>query len=256
MPSRLAAPLGVFAALLILWDVSITVFEIPAFLLPTVGAVAKSLLSDGLSLLMAGFSTLWVAWQALFYAVLSGILLALAFSLSSIVEKSLYPYAVILQVTPIVSIAPLILIWVGIDNTDRALIIIAWLAAFFPILGNMNAGLRAVEPALVDVFHIYKASPWQRFWYLACPTAMPYLLAGIKVSAGLALIGAVVAEFVAGSGGVTGLAWRILEAGNRLQVAKMFSGLFILATLGVTQYYIIAALEHFIMRRFMGQGTP
>ncbi len=163
-------------------------------------------------------------------------------------EAAFYPLAVILQVTPIVAVAPLILIWVGIDHVDRALVIIAWLAAFFPILSNMTAGMKLVDKNLDDLFTLYGADRWQRFRLLLWPSAMPYLLASLKISGGLALIGAVVAEFVAGSGGSQGLSWRILEAGNRLQTEKVFAGLFLLAVLGVSLFYLFSWLENTVLK--------
>lgn len=247
-------PLLVLVLLLLLWQAAVTLGDIPKFLLPSPGDVALSLWGDGVSLALAGLETLRITLIALALAVLSGVALALMFTLSPALERALSPYAVILQVTPIVSVAPLIIIWVGIDHVNRALVIIAWLAAFFPILTNMRAGLKSVDPVLADVFTVYGATRWQRFWRLIWPSAMPFLLAGVKVSAGLALIGAVVAEFVAGSGGAAGLAWRILEAGNRLQMPKMFAGLVLLAVIGVILFYIFAALERAILGRWYGQG--
>ncbi|WP_229819395.1 ABC transporter permease [Kordiimonas sediminis] len=193
-------------------------------------------------------NTLTITISALLAALFSGIFLALCFSLSRTFEAAFYPLAVILQVTPIVAVAPLVLIWVGIDNVNRALIIIAWLAAFFPILSNMSAGLKSVDRTLNDLFKLYGASNWQRFHLLLWPTAMPYLLASLKVSGGLALIGTVVAEFVAGSGGAQGLAWRILEAGNRLQTEKMFAGLLLLAIIGMIIFYAFSLLEYRLLK--------
>ena len=149
-----------------------------------------------------------------------------------------------------IAIAPLVLIWVGIDHVERALLIIAWLVAFFPILANMTLGLKSVDRGLVDLFRLYGASRWQRFRRLELPAALPYLLAGTKISGGLALIGAVVAEFVAGSGGSTGLAWRILEAGNRLQTEKMFAALILLAGLGIAIFYALTFLEWLLLHRW------
>jgi len=246
---RFLLPFGAFFSMILLWKFSVEAFDIPKFILPAPDAVLYAFYTDFGSLMFALGETLKVTFTALAAAILSGVLLALLFSLSRSFEMTVYPFAVVLQVTPIVSVAPLVLIWVGIDHVDRALVIIAWLAAFFPILANMSAGLRSVDRHLSDLFTLYGASRWQRFWRLAWPTAMPYLLASLKISGGLALIGAVVAEFVAGSGGATGLAWRILEAGNRLQVEKMFAGLVLLSLAGVTIFYLFTALEWFVLKR-------
>ncbi len=242
-------PLSAFLMIIFLWKIAVEVYEIPKFILPAPDAVLQAFFTDFGSLMVALGQTLKVTFTALAAAIFSGVLLALLFSLSRSFEMTVYPFAVVLQVTPIVSVAPLVLIWVGIDHVDRALVIIAWLAAFFPILANMSAGLRSVDRHLSDLFTLYGASRWQRFWRLSWPTALPYLLASLKISGGLALIGAVVAEFVAGSGGATGLAWRILEAGNRLQVEKMFAGLVLLSLAGVAIFYLFSALEWLLMRK-------
>ncbi|WP_247119608.1 ABC transporter permease [Kordiimonas marina] len=244
-------PLLALSLLLVGWHFAVVWTGVSKFVLPGPIAVLHALLSDWAGLMTAALATLKVTLMALFFAVLSGVLLALMFSLSRTFEMTVYPFAVVLQVTPIVSVAPLVLIWVGIDHVERALVIIAWLAAFFPILTNMSAGLRATDRNLHDLFRLYRATPWQRFWRLSWPTAMPYLLASLKVSGGLALIGAVVAEFVAGSGGATGLAWRILEAGNRLQVEKMFAGLVLLSLMGVMIFYGFALVEWLVLKRRM-----
>ena len=243
-------PVFVVIIALLVWEYWVTTNNIPKFILPAPSLVFTALVNDFASLMTALYSTLKVTLIALACAIISGVFLAFAFSMSKTFETAFYPFAVILQVTPIVSIAPLVLIWVGIDAVDRALVIIAWLAAFFPILSNMSAGLKAVDPNLNDLFTLYKVNRWQRFWRLSWPTAMPYLLASLRISGGLSLIGAVVAEFVAGSGGSTGLAWRILEAGNRLQVEKMFAGLILLAVLGIVIFYSFALLEWLVLRKW------
>ena len=245
---RVLLPLIALTAVIFSWHVWVASGAVPKFILPAPGAVFGALVDNFMPFMAAAATTLKVTLVALCAAILSGVALALAFSLSRTVEMTVYPFAVILQVTPIVSIAPLVLIWVGIDHVERALVIIAWLAAFFPILANMSAGLRAVDKNLSDLFTLYGATRWQRFWRLLWPTAMPYLLASLKVSGGFALIGAVVAEFVAGSGGATGLAWRILEAGNRLQTEKMFAGLILLGLMGVIIFYSFVALEYWLLR--------
>ena len=240
---RLVLPFTALCVLLLFWHYYVTLNGVPKFVLPSPVAIWAAFMNDMPLWGSAMLSTLSVTLQALLAAITSGVLLALAFSLSRVFEETVYPFAVILQVTPVVAIAPLILIWVGIDNVERAQVIIAWLVAFFPILANMSAGLKAVDPNLSDLFKLYGATPVQRFWKLLWPTALPYLLASLKVSGGLALVGGVVAEFVAGSGTSTGLAWRIIEAGNRLQIEKMFAGLLMLALLGMLIFYGFALLE-------------
>lgn len=245
---RVLLPFIALVVLVLAWHIWVASGNVPKFIMPAPAAVLTALVDNFSPFMLAAAATLKVTLIALMAAVISGVALALAFSLSRTVEMTVYPFAVILQVTPIVSIAPLVLIWVGIDHVERALVIIAWLAAFFPILANMSAGLRAVDKNLSELFTLYGATRWQRFWRLLWPTAMPYLLASLKVSGGFALIGAVVAEFVAGSGGATGLAWRILEAGNRLQTEKMFAGLILLSLMGVIIFYSFVALERWLLR--------
>ncbi len=196
------------------------------------------------------WTTLRITLLAFALAVVSGVALAILFSQSRIVEMALYPYAVILQVTPVVAIAPLIVIWVGFDRINLALLILAWIVAFFPILSNTTLGLRSADHNLIDLFRLYGASHWQILWRLKFPSALPYLLNGMKTSGGLALIGTVVAEYGAGSGTATGLAWRIVEAGNRLQIARMFAALALLAALGVVIFFALAMLEHFVLRNW------
>jgi len=243
---RVVLPLSALIALLGFWHFYVILADVPKFVLPGPLAIIKALVGDFSTLGQSALVTLKITLFALLGATVSGILLALLFSVSRTFEMTVYPFAVVLQVTPVVAIAPLVLIWVGIDNVDRAQIIIAWLVAFFPILANMSAGLRSVDSNLDDLFILYGANRWQKFWLLLWPTSMPYLLASLKISGGLALIGGVVAEFVAGSGGSAGLAWRIIEAGNRLQMEKMFAGLILLAGMGMLIFYGFVALEKLV----------
>jgi len=246
---RILFPVAALILALVFWQLAVDWYDIPKFVLPSPLAIYSAFTTQASNLFAAAFVTLKVTLTALLFAVFSGVLLALFFSISRTFEATFYPFAVVLQVTPIVSIAPLVIIWVGIENVDRAAIIIAWLAAFFPILANMSAGLRSVDKDLEDIFALYGASRWQKFWLLEWPTAQPYLLASLKISSGLALIGAVVAEFVAGSGSATGLAWRILEAGHRLQIETMFAGLLMLSLLGMALFYAFSTLERIVCRR-------
>jgi NitT/TauT family transport system permease protein len=191
--------------------------------------------------------TLRITAAALLAAVILGGALAILFAQSRLLEISLFPYAVILQVTPIVAIAPLIIIWV--NDTFLALLVCAWIVAFFPIVANTTLGLNSADRNLVDLFRLYGASRWQMLRYLRLPAALPYFLAGVRISGGLALIGAVVAEFVAGTGGTeTGLAYRILEAGYRLQIPRLFAALLMLAAAGIAIFAVLSWLT----RRLIG----
>src|SRR6516225_5851418 len=209
---RLAAPLGVGGALLVFWEAVVRLEDIPVYILPGPLLIGQTLWTDGPSLLGSLLVTLRITLAALAAAAVLGGGIALLFSLSRLLEISLFPYAVILQVTPIVAIAPLIIIWV--QQPFLALLVCAWIVAFFPIVANTTVGLNSADRNLLALFRLYGASPLQTLRYLKLPTALPYFLAGLRISGGLALIGAVVAEFVAGTGGAeTGLAFRILEAG-------------------------------------------
>jgi NitT/TauT family transport system permease protein len=243
-------PLFVGILFLAVWELSVRWLQVPVFVLPPPSLIAKAF-ADNLPLLM---SALWVTVQMTLAAFLAsfigGLALAILFSQSRLIERSLLPYAIVLQVTPIVSIAPLIIIWVGFDHVERAVFILATIVAFFPILSNASLGLRSVDPGLSDLFRLYRASRWQRLFLLQLPSALPALLAGARISGGLALIGSVVAEFVAGSGEATGLAWRIAESGQRLEIPRMFAGLLLLSLTGLALNAAIARVEHLLLRRW------
>ena len=247
---RWLLPLIVGIAMLSGWEIWVGVAQVPLFILPPPSAIGAALLDNSATLAASLLVTLKVTALAFFWAVLSGVGLAIIFTRARLVEMVLYPYVVTLQVTPVVAIAPLILIWVGFDNVDRALVIIAWIVAFFPMLTNSVQGLRSVAPQLHDVMTLSGASWWQRLLHLELPAALPHILTGAKISGGLALIGAVVAEFVAGSGASTGLAWRIIEAGNRLEIALMFAALALLSLLGIALLYALTFLEYLWLRRW------
>jgi len=248
--ARYLLPLALGVAVLALWEYLVRLYQVPVFLLPAPSAIWSALVGNFASLLQSLGTTLAVTWIAYLIALAAGIGLAVVFSQSRIAELALYPYAVILQVTPVLAIAPLILIWTGYEHVERAAVIIALIVAFFPILSNATLGLRSVDPALSDLFRLYGTSRFQRLWRLQLPGALPNILAGAKISAGLALIGAVVAEFVAGSGAATGLAWRITEAGNRLEIAKMFAALALLALAGIVNFYALAFVEWLALHRW------
>lgn len=246
---RILAPVAVGAAFLVLWEATVRIEQIPSYVLPPPSAVAVSLWTDGPSLFGSLLVTLRVTLAALAAAALIGGGIALLFSLSRIVELSLFPYAVILQVTPIVAIAPLIIIWVR--QPFLALLVCAWIVAFFPIVSNTTVGLNSADRNLLALFRLYGASRGQTLLYLRLPTALPYFLAGLRISGGLALIGAVVAEFVAGTGGAeTGLAFRILEAGYRLAIPRLFAALLLLSLTGIVIYLLLDLLSRRLLRNW------
>jgi NitT/TauT family transport system permease protein len=243
------SPALVGLAFLAGWEALVRAREIPPYVLPGPLLVLQALRDDGPSLLRSLAFTLTITLQALALATVFGVALAVALTWSRWIERSLFPYAVALQVTPIVSIAPLIIIWV--NDPARALLVCAWLVAFFPIVSNTAMGLRSADRNLVDLFALYGASRAQALWRLRLPSALPHFLAGLRISGGLALIGAVVAEFVAGTGGAeTGLAFRLLEAGYRLQIPKMFAALLLLSLTGIVIYAALQALSTYLLRHW------
>ncbi len=246
---RLLAPLAFGLLALIAWDLIVRVNAIPVYILPGPLVVLSTLWTDGPSLLGSLWITLKIAFAALALAAGIGLAIALLLAQSRWIEASLLPYAIALQVTPIVAIAPLIIIWVG--DAYPALLICAWIVAFFPIVSNTTLGLNSADRGLGDLFELYGATRTQTLLFLRLPTALPYFLAGLRISGGLSLIGAVVAEFVAGTGGTeTGLAYRILESGYRLQIPRMFAALVLLVVAGVAIYLVLDRLSHLLLRHW------
>jgi len=246
---RVAAPLAVGTVFLCVWEIVVRVNGVPRYVLPSPLEIAASLWTDGPSLLGSLLVTLRVTLAALAAATVLGGGIAVLFSLSRVLELGLFPYAVMLQVTPIVAIAPLIIIWV--KEPFLALLVCAWIVAFFPIVANTTVGLNSADRNLLALFRLYGASRGQTLRYLKLPTALPYFLAGLRISGGLALIGAVVAEFVAGTGGTeTGLASRILEASYRLLVPRLFAGLFLLSLTGILIYLTLDFLSRLLLRHW------
>ena len=231
------------------WDRIVQWNEIPHYILPSPGRVVSTLFADWRMLLDALVITLQITFLALAVAVLGGAGLAILFTQSRFIQMSLFPYAVILQVTPIVAIAPLIFIYV--DSKIAGLLICAWIVAFFPILSNTTLGLNSTDHNLRDLFRIYGASRWQQLLHLQIPTALPYFLGGLRIAGGLALIGAVVAEYVAGTGGIgSGLAFTILEAGYRLNIPRMFAALLLIAGTGVLIFTVLSLLSHLLLHKW------
>lgn len=246
---RWLMPVLTIVVALVIWDRVVVWNQIPHYILPGPGLVAKTLVKDWAILGPATWVTLKIAMMALAVAVIGGVGLAVLFSLSRWAEMSFYPFAVILQVTPVVAIAPLIFIYV--ENRTVGLLLCAWIVAFFPILSNTSLGLRSVDRNLSDVYRIYGASRWQRLIQLQLPSALPYFLGGLRIAGGLSLIGAVVAEYVAGTAGIgTGLAFRILEAGYRLNIPRMFAALALIAALGILIFAVLSLVSHLALRRW------
>jgi NitT/TauT family transport system permease protein len=244
--ARVVLPLALVATLLVAWEITVRLNDVPHYILPAPTLVLQTLLKNWSNLAPALWFTVKLTLMALAAAVVGGVLLAMAFALSKWVEIGLFPIAVVLQVTPIVAIAPLILIYV--DNTTTALLICAWIVAFFPILSNTVIGLKSADHNLRDLYTLYGATPWQRLRFLLAPSALPYFLGGLKIAGGLSLIGAVVAEFTAGSAGKnTGLASRILESMFRTEIPMMFAALFLVSLLGIVIFVVFAALAKLLL---------
>ena len=243
------APLLVLVVALVAWEMVVRINHMPPYILPGPLLVLKTLWTSWPSLSSSLLFTLKLTLLALALAIIGGVGIGTLFALSRYVEISLFPYAVILQVTPIIAIAPLIMIYV--DSTLGALLICAWIVAFFPILSSTVIGLRSADHNLGDLLTLYKASPWQRFRWLLMPSALPYFMSGLKVSGGLALIGAVVAEFVAGAAGKeTGLASRIFEASFRSDVPLMFAALLLVSLCGIAIFLVTSGVSRKVLGRW------
>ena len=247
---RILVPVLIGVAFLVGWELLVRYLGIRPFVLPAPSVIFDALTSDFATLMASLWITLRVTIAAFLVALVVGIAFAVLFTQARLFEVSLFPYAVVLQVTPIVAIAPLVLIWVGLDHVERAVLILATVVAFFPILSNTTLGLKSVDHNLQNLLDLYRVSRWQRLKELQFPSALPFLLGGMKISGGLALIGAVVAEFTAGSGSGTGLAWRILESGNRLNIPRMFAALLLLSLLGIIIFFGLSALEYLMLRKW------
>ncbi len=240
---RWVAPIALAVCLLVIWQIVVHVYEVPRYKLPSPWQVGASMVENRTVLLSAWLVTLRTMGLALLAAVIGGTLLAVVFVSSKILELSLFPYAIILQVTPLVAIAPLLLIW--IDSTWLVLLLCAWIVAFFPILSNTTIGLRSIDPGLRDLFDLYGASPWQRLKYLLIPSALPFFIAGLRIAVNLSLVGAVVAEFVTGASGVqSGLASVLYDGQYRLDTPLMFASLFLISLTGVVCFFMTFLLSY------------
>ncbi|MCR0983263.1 ABC transporter permease [Roseomonas populi] len=246
---RILAPLVVGLLLLGGWEWAVRHFAVPAYILPGPVAIARTLVADWPTLSGSLAVTLRITVLALLVATAAGLALSILFSQSKWVEMTFLPYAVMLQVTPVVAIAPLIIIWV--DNIQASLLICAWIVAFFPVVSNTTIGLNSTDRNLLDLFRLYGATRWQTLVHLRLPAAMPFFLAGLRISGGLSLIGAIVAEFVAGAGGASsGLAYRILESGYQLQIPRMFAALALISFSGVLIFLALSLVSHLMLRRW------
>ena len=246
---RWALPLLLFVTLIALWQWYVTAWNVPHYRLPGPFLVIQTLINDFGSLAVSWWATVRVTVLALLLAIVGGGGLAILFTQSRFVEMSLFPYMVVLQVTPIIAIAPLIFIY--IDSHVARVLFIAWIVAFFPVLSNTALGLKSSDHNLRDLMTIYRASRWQRLRFLQLPSSLPYFLGGLRIAGGLSLIGAVVAEFTMGSGGqAAGLAFRILESSYRLNVPRMFAALLLVILTGVAIYLVLSWLSWLLLHKW------
>jgi NitT/TauT family transport system permease protein len=245
---RILLPIFVLAVGVMLWELLVRLENIPPYVLPGPGAVFTTLIQDWQILSRSLLTTLLTTLEGFVAAAIGGIALALVFNQSKWLEYSLFPYAVILQVTPVIAIAPLLLIYLP---QQTAVIVCAWIVGFFPVLSNTTLGLNSVDRNLAGLFQLYGASRMQTLGYLKLPSALPFILGGLRIAGGLSLIGAVVAEIAAGSAGAgSGLAYRIAESGYRLNIPRMFAALLLLSVAGIVIYGLLALATHLILRRW------
>jgi len=245
---RALLPIAVLALGVTLWEEVVRLYAIPPYVLPGPELVFSTVISDWAVLSASLIVTLTTTLEGFALAVVGGVGLAVLFNQSRLIEYSLYPYAVILQVTPIVAVAPLLLIYLP---QPAAVLACAWIVAFFPVLANTTLGLNSVDHNLADLFRLYGATRLQVLWELKLPAALPYILGGLKIAGGLSLIGAVVAEIAAGSAGAgSGLAYRIAESGYRLNIPRMFAALLLLSVAGVVIFFSLSLLSHLLLRRW------
>jgi NitT/TauT family transport system permease protein len=245
---RILLPIVVLAAGIAAWEFVVRIYAIPPYVLPAPSAVFQTLVSDWPVLSQSLLTTLLTTLEGFLAAAFGGIALALLFNQSKWLEYSLFPYAVILQVTPVIAIAPLLLIYLP---QQTAVIACAWIVGFFPVLSNTTLGLNSVDRNLAGLFRLYGASRLQTLRYLKLPSALPFILGGLRIAGGLSLIGAVVAEIAAGTAGSgSGLAYRIAESGYRLNIPRMFAALLLLSAAGIVIYGLLALTSHIVLRRW------
>jgi NitT/TauT family transport system permease protein len=245
---RILLPVLVLAAGLVVWELVVRLNKIPPYVLPGPLAVLQTLISDWDVLSLSLLTTLLTTLEGFIAAAIGGIALALLFNQSKWLEYSLFPYAVVLQVTPVIAIAPLLLIYLP---QQTAVVVCAWIVGFFPVLANTTLGLNSVDRNLAGLFQLYGASRLQTLRFLKLPAALPHILGGLRIAGGLSLIGAVVAEIAAGTAGAgSGLAYRIAESGYRLNIPRMFAALLLLSLAGIVIYALLALTSHLLLRRW------
>ncbi len=247
---HILAPLALFVVLIAAWEIACRVLNVPSYFLPKPSEVFAALEARWPILLKSAWSTLYMALLALIFASICAMTLALGSALSRTAEQAVRPFALVLQVTPVVALAPLIIVWAGVDHAMRAVVSLAAVIAFFPIFSGALTGLKSADPDLERLFDLYDATPLQRLLKLRLPSAIPFLIEGHRVGLGLSIVGAVVAEYVASSGQTEGLAWRIIEAQHRLRIADSIAALAVLVALALMLNAALSMLENIALRRW------
>ena len=245
---RILVPLAMLVLVIALWQTHIVINQVPKYIMPAPADVAMALWNDWGTLFPSLLVTLRITFLALFFALVGGVGLAVILVQSKWVELAVFPFAVILQVTPMIAIAPLLIIYL---DTPTALLTCAFIVAFFPILSNMVAGLKSVDHNLLNLFELYGANRWQTLIHLKLPSSLPYFAAGLRIGGGLSLIASVVAEFAAGSAGRgAGLAFRLLESGYRLNYPRLYAALILLMATGVAIFAATSFVSWLLLHRW------
>ncbi len=246
---KIVLPLAVFVIVLGIWEAYVRLDDVPVYILPPPSLVIATIFSDWNVLGPALWNTMVITLLGLLIAAIGGGALAVLFTQGKYVEYSFYPYAIVLQVTPIISIFPLINIY--IENIYAKLLLAVWIVSFFPILSNTTVGLSSADRNLADLYRLYGASRWQTLRYLRLPSALPWFLGGLRIAGGLALIGAVVAEFVGGTSGLgSGLAARLIESAYRLNMPRLFAALFLISLAGIAIYVVLSFVTWVCLRKW------
>jgi NitT/TauT family transport system permease protein len=239
---------GIF--FLLAWELLVRGLNVSKFILPPPSAIIITFVVERWAILAALQYTAAITIGAFLTAIVTGVIAGVLLTSHPRIERTFWPYAVTMQVTPVVAIAPLVIIWVGLDRVWLSMLILAWMVAFFPMLSNTAIGMKSADHGLRNVFQLYEAGRWKRFRYLQLPSALPYILAGARISSGLSVIGAVVAEFVAGSGGSRGLAFMIVESGTLLNIPRMFAALLMLSIFGLSIWYVTSTVQRILLQRW------
>jgi NitT/TauT family transport system permease protein len=246
---RFVAPVGAFVGFLVLWKLAVTLFEIKPFILPPPEAVIWAFRDEGLYLLRQLAHTAQMAVMGYALAIAVGVSVAILFSQSKLLEVSLYPYAVLLQTTPIIAIAPLIVIWAGIG--DKSIITISFIISLFPIIANTTLGLTSVDNNLLNLFRLNNANRWQELVWLRIPYALPSMFTGLRISSGLSVIGAIVGEFLVGTGGTEGgMGYTLIIVAGQLKTALLFASVLLCALLGITFFFAVSFVGNRLLRNW------